>query len=411
MAKPKVLALIMAGGAGGRMEVLSQERAKPVLPYAGVYRLVDFPLSNLSNSGLSDVWVIEQYQPHSLNEHLANGRPWDLDRTYGGLRMLSPFQGNEESGWHQGNADAIYRNKRLIADYDPDLLLVLSSDHVYKLDYREVIERQLDQNADVTMVTTRVPQEGAGRFGVVETKNGQVTGFEYKPDEPRSDIVSTEVFVYNAPKLLATVDELVNEQVENGDGEAALSDFGDELLPRLVEEGRVWEFRMESYWKDVGQPESYWRSHMDLLGANPVLDLDDPSWPILSRGARRPPARLMQGSCVEDSLISQGCTILGRVERSVLSPGVVVEAGAVVRDSIILHDAVIENGATVQHSILDMGVRAGTKSRIGQEPETLEDVSGSDLTLVGARAVIAADTQVPGGERVEPGATVGAEGN
>lgn len=363
--RPKTLALILAGGEGGRLGVLTEERAKPAVPFAGVYRLIDFPLSNCLHSGISDVWVIEQYEPHSLNEHLANGRPWDLDRTYGGLQVLPPQQTRsrkDEGGFAQGNADAIYRHKTLIRELDPDLLLVLSADHVYKLDYREVIDRHLENEAAVTLVTTRVPPgEDASRFGVVEVDgDGRVTGFEYKPESPKSGLVTTEVFVYDASELLDTLDKLA------GEDEPDLKDFGHELIPQLVSEGKAREYRLEDYWRDAGTVESYWRAHMDLLEPEPGLVLDDPAWPLRTYGQQRLPARIEGSARIGASLISPGCRIAGRVERSVLGPGAVVEEGAEVRDSVLLEKVVVRAGARIQRAILDAEVEVGEGARVGE---------------------------------------------
>ncbi|HEV2854544.1 MAG TPA: glucose-1-phosphate adenylyltransferase family protein [Thermoanaerobaculia bacterium] len=378
MPRAKTLALILAGGEGGRLEVLTDRRAKPAVPFAGVYRLIDFPLSNCLHSGISDVWVIEQYEPHSLNEHLANGRPWDLDRTYGGLQVLPPQQTRSrggEGGFAQGNADAIYRHKTLIRELDPDILLVLSADHVYKLDYREVIDRHREHGAAVTLVTTRLPPgEDAGRFGVVEAgDDGRVTGFEYKPKSPKSDRVTTEVFVYDAPALLNTLEELAAEGGE--DGEPRLKDFGHELIPRLVREGKAREHRFEDYWRDVGTVESYWRAHMDLLEPEPGLVLDDPAWPLRTYGSQRLPARIEGSARIDGSLISPGCRVAGRVERSVLGPGAVVEEGAQVRDSVLLEKVVVRAGAKVERAILDAEVEVGKGKRVGK--------TEGDLTLIG----------------------------
>ena len=394
MAREKVLALILAGGEGGRLEVLTRRRAKPATPFAGIYRLIDFPLSNCLHSGLSDVWVVEQYELHSLNEHLSNGRPWDLDRTYGGLLVLPPNQrkhGGEEGGFAQGNADAIHRQRSLIREFDPDVLLVLSADHVYKLDYRDLLDRHRERRADLTLVSTRVPREEAGRFGVVEVDGeGRVTGFQYKPEEPKSDLVTTEIFAYDARKLLDTLDQLAEE----GGEEEPLKDFGHKLLPRLVEEGRVHELRHEGYWKDVGTVDSYWQAHQDLLAPEPPLEIDDPDWPILTTGVQLLPARVEEGARIADSLIAPGCRIAGRVERSVLAPGVVVEAGAEVRGSILLHDAVVRSGAKVDRAILDAEVEVGEGAAVG--------AAEGGLAMVGMRVKIPARKRIEPGARVEP---------
>jgi glucose-1-phosphate adenylyltransferase len=406
MPREKILALILAGGEGGRLEVLTRQRAKPAMPFGGVYRLIDFALSNCLHSGLSDVWVVEQYELHSLNEHLSNGRPWDLDRTYGGLQVLPPNQskhGKEKGGFAEGNADAIYRQRSLIREFDPDVLLVLSADHLYKLDYGRLLDRHRELRADLTLVSTRVPREEASRFGVVEVDGeGRVTGFEYKPGKPKGDLVTTEVFAYDARKLLDTLERLAKdggEGKEGKDGEAPLKDFGDRLLPRLVEEGRVFDFRHEGYWKDVGTVDSYWQAHMDLLEPEPALAPDAADWPILTTGAQRLPARIEAEARIAGSLIAPGCRVAGRVERSVLSPGVVVERGAEVRDSILLHDAVVRAGARVERAILDAGVEVGEGVRIGE--------AGRDLALVGQRIRIPARDRVPPGARVEPEAKPG----
>lgn len=421
----RTLALILAGGKGGRLEVLTEKRAKPAMPYAGVYRLIDFALSNCMHSGLSDVWVIEQYQPHTLNEHLANGRPWDLDRTYGGLQVLPPYETPEDAagGFAQGNADAIYRHRQFISEFAPDILLVLSADHIYKLDFREVIEQHVARAADVTMVTTRVAREEASRFGIVEVnRRGRVTNFAYKPEQPPSDVATTEVFVYHAPKLLQTLDELATAKrkraphKDSGNqeaGETSLQDFGHELLPQLVRDGRAFEFRLEGYWRDVGTVESYWKSHMDLLSHTHKLGLDDPAWPILTFGSQRLPARIHESARITNSLISPGCTIHGQVIRSVLAPGVVVERGATVRDSVLLHETVVRAGAKVECAILDDSVMVGERAVVGAPPGKRGThagrplkVSDTDLTMVGWRARIQAGAQVARGARVKPVARV-----
>ncbi len=400
MAREKVLALILAGGSGGRLEVLTRRRAKPVMPFAGVYRLIDIPLSHCVHSGLSDVWVVEQYELHSLNEHLSNGRPWDLDRTYGGLQVLPPNEskrGDEKGGFAEGNADALYRQSSLIREFDPDVLLVLSSDHIYKLDYGLLLDRHRELKADLTLVSTRVPREQASRFGVVEVDGeGRVTGFEYKPESPRSDLVTTEIFAYDARKLLDTLDRLVEEGGGEGEEEdgSSLEDFGDKLLPRLVGEGRVFDFRLEGYWKDVGTLDSYWQTHIDLLAPEPPLVLDDPAWPILTTGRQRLPARIETEARIAGSLIAPGCRIAGRVERSVLAPGVVVEAGAEVRDSILLHETVVRASATIDRAILDIHVEVGPGAKVGE--------AGGDLAVVGQRIKIPAQGRVAAGARVEP---------
>lgn len=359
MNKQKVLALILAGGKGGRLGLLTENKAKPVMPFGGFYRLIDFALSNCLHSGISDVWVIEQYELHSLNEHLANGRPWDLDRTYGGLQILPPFQSESpEDGFAEGNADAIVRHLEFIEDFNPDLLIVLSADHVYKLDFRDVIETHLEKKASVTMVTARLPKnESASRFGVVETdKNERITNFEYKPEEPKNDLITTEVFVYDAKILIETLKELTAKK-------KSVKDYGHELLPHLVKNGRAFEHRHTGYWRDVGTIESFWRAHMELLDEKTKFVFDDDEWQILTLAEQRVPAFIYSSADIKNSLISLGCKIKGSVEHSVLSANVLIETGAIVRDSVVLPNAVIETGVKLEKTIVDAGVKV-TKEKI-----------------------------------------------
>jgi len=381
MFKEKVLALILAGGKGGRLGLLTDNKAKPVMPFGGTYRLIDFALSNCVNSRISDVWVIEQYELHSLNEHLANGRPWDLDRTYGGLQVLPPFENDsDKDGFAEGNADAIYRHIDFISEFNPDILLVLSADHVYKMDFRDAIETHLQKKSSVTMVTTRLPKgESASRFGVVETgKNGRIKKFDYKPDKPENDLVVTEMFVYDARLLIKTLKHL-NEKKEK------IKDYGHELLPHLVEQGNAFEHRLMGYWNDVGTIESYWRTQMDLLDEKENLFFDDDDWRILTLAAQRVPAFIYSSAAVKNSLISDGCRISGTVSRSVLSAGVTVEKGAEISDSIVLPNAVIEKGVKVKRIIVDSEVRL-TAKRAAQ----IEEARGKNtnaIIVVGNRKV------------------------
>lgn len=386
----KVLVLILAGGKGQRLGVLTQERAKPALTFGGTYRLIDFALSNCMHSGLSDVWVLEEYQLHSLNDHLTNGRPWDLDRTHGGLEVLPPspdtLTGTLEDA---GNADALHAHAHLIRAFGADVVVVLSADHVYTLDYAEVIREHARTGAEVTMVTTDLPAgEDASRFGnVTLTRGGRVKRFEYKPERPRGEQITTEVFVYSAPALLRTLDDL-RADTPAGKG---LGDFGHGLIPAFVKAKTARAYPLGGYWLDVGLPGAYFRAHQDLLAGRSV-PLDAPDWPVLSSSIPRMPARLEAGARVEDSLISYGCRVAGRVTRSVLSPGVIVEAGAVVEDAVILRDTVIRAGAHVRRAIVD------------EEAVIAAPVDGRDgVAVIGARAHISApvrdDTQVEPGRR------------
>ncbi len=400
--QPKPLTLILAGGPGTRLDVLTQQRAKPAMPFAGVYRLIDFPLSNCLHSGLSDVWVVEQYEPLSLSDHLANGRPWDLDRTYGGLITLHPFLSREGGDFHRGTADAVHSNSGFIREFDPDVVLVMSSDHIYKLDYRDVIDRHLETSADVTMVTTRVQRSDAARFGVVETDgSGRIVSYVRKPEEPTSDLVTIEVFLFRTSALLSTLGDLARKLDEEQVEEAALEDLGDELLPRLVDSGVAVEFRLPGYWRDVGTISSYWVGHQDLLFNEQALSLNDPSWPIRTLGQTRPPARIHDSAKVRDSLVAPGCSVRGTVERSVLGPGVVVEEGGVVLDSVLLGSVTVESGAMVETAIVDVEARIGQRARVGTSHDRDRVPSDDEIAIVGMRATVDPDTTLAAGARIE----------
>jgi glucose-1-phosphate adenylyltransferase len=394
MAPRRTLVVILAGGAGGRLELLTKSRAKPAVPFGGMYRLIDFPLTNCLHSGLADVWVIEQFNPVSLTDHLANGRPWDLDRTTGGLLVLHPRLGEGAEGWHQGTADALWRNADLIREFGAQTLIVVSADAVYRLDYSALVERHVRSGATVTMVTTRVPRSDADRYGVVEVDDdGHITGYAYKPDEPATDLVTNEVFAFDPDVLLDTLEELAGDDGKD----AQLEDLGHGVLPRLVEAGGAMECRFDDYWRDVGLVDSYWEAHMDLVSPDPPFRLDHSGWPILTSGERRGPTGIRAGAEIADAVLSAGVTIGGRVERSVLSPGVVVEPGAVVRDSVLLHDVVVESGAVVERAVIDSGVRVSRGARVGgPRPAEADDLA---IALVGQDEVVPGDASLPPGAR------------
>lgn len=391
MALTRILVVVLAGGAGGRLELLTGSRAKPAVPYGGIYRLIDFPLSNCQRAGIADVWVLQQYNPASLSDHLANGRPWDLDRTTGGLLVLHPHQGDERSGWHQGTADALWRNAPMIREFAPEALVVVSADAIYKLDYRDVVTGHLDSDADVTMVTTRVDKANAGRYGVVRVADdGAITDYAYKPDEPASDLVTNEVFVFTPDRLLDLLEELADEV----DQDTGLEDLGDHVLPKLLQAGGAREHRFDGYWRDVGTVPAYWESHMDLLEDEPPIDLDEPGWRIQTQGGRSAAAGIDKGAQVDNCLLSPGCHIAGTVTRSVISPDVRIEAGASVRDSVLLHGVIVRSGAVVERSIIDQGVEIGVDVRVGGDGE---------IALVGGEAHLPKGTVIPpGGRYPEP---------
>jgi glucose-1-phosphate adenylyltransferase len=388
MSLPRILVLVLAGGAGSRLELLTERRAKAAVPFGGVYRLIDLPLSNCQHSQLADVWVTTQFHPASLSKHLANGRPWDLDRTSGGLMTLAPYRGDEREGWHEGTADSVWRNTDLVREYGADALVVLSADAVYRLDYRAVVDAHLGSGAEVTMVTTEVDPEDAGRYGVVSVGGGdRVTGYAYKPDDPAGSTVANEVFVMTPGAVLDRLESLAQDVAEEG-----LEDLGTHLLPAVARDGAACAYPLGGYWRDVGTLDAYWQAHADFLADRPPFDLDDPAWPVHSRGGRHAAARIEAGARVERSLVSGGARVAGTVTGSVLSPGVVVEAGATVTDAVLLPGALVRAGATVTRAVLDDGVVVGEGATVGAE--------GGELALVGGRATVDADGCVPAGGRL-----------
>src|SRR5215216_994750 len=331
----KVVTVIMAGGQGERLSVLSAKRAKPAVPFAGKYRIIDFTLSNCVNSGIYNVAVLTQYRPHSLNDHIGVGRPWDLDRTRGGVRILQPFLGRKDSDWYRGTADAVRQNLAFLADWKPDMVLVLSGDHIYKMDYTRMIAFHEDHRADSTVAVMQVPMEEASRFGtMVVGHDNQVVRFEEKPESPSSNLISMGIYVFEYEALLLRLEEDARDL-------NSAHDFGRNVVPRMVENDRVYAYPFKAYWRDVGTIESYWDANMGLLREPPDFDLYDKEWVIHTRSEERPPAKITEQATVQRSLISHGCCVVGTVEHSVLSPGVYVAEGAVVRDSIIMMDSII----------------------------------------------------------------------
>jgi glucose-1-phosphate adenylyltransferase len=376
MAVRNVAAIILAGGQGERLSVLSAQRAKPAVPFAGKYRIIDFTLSNCVNSGIYRVAVLTQYRPHSLNDHIGIGRPWDLDRMRGGVRMLQPYLGRKGSDWYKGTADAVYQNLSAMADWRADTMLILSGDHVYKQDYNSMLAFHEEHKADVTVAVLQVPMEEAHRFGtLVAAPDGRVVGFDEKPAQPKSNLISMGIYVFDR-------DVLVRRLEEDARIAGSKRDFGRDIVPRMVEMDRVFAYPFRGYWRDVGTIQSYWESNMGLLNEPPDFDLYDTDWVIHTRSEERPPARVTDRGKILCSLISHGSIINGTVEHSVLSPGVFVAEGAVVRDSILFPDCIV--GADVR-----LGEGEDTRPNRTQ-PRNLQ----SGITVVGKGA------RIPSGLRI-----------
>ena len=414
---PRVLALLQAGGAGSRMDVLTRETPKPALPYAGGFRLIDVPLSNLRNSGISDVWVSVQYLGQTLSDAMANGKPWDLDRHHGGFRVIMPQQAGPpaERGFVSGNAEELLSNRDAIRRYGADAVVVLSADHVYRLDYAEVVADHLARGAECTVVTTEVSQDDARHHAVMIIDDDRsVRRVDYKPEDPAATTVATEVFVYDPAALVDVLEQLHREMSVAGGSDSdnepedgsALGDFGEHLLPAMIERGRTYGYPMQGYWRDLGRPETYLSAHRELLAGE--AELFAPDWPITTTVEKRAPARLHRGCAVVDSMIADGCEILGSVENSVLGPGVVVEAGAVVRDSVVFADVTVRSAATVDWAILDRGTEIGTGAKVGDgNPEGT--LAPELLALLGADCRVAPGALVPRGSRLEPGTVADAQ--
>ncbi|HYM81892.1 MAG TPA: sugar phosphate nucleotidyltransferase [Candidatus Limnocylindria bacterium] len=395
-------AFVLAGGVGSRLCLLSERRAKPAVPFGGKYRIIDFSLSNCVNSGIYDVGVLTQYRPISLHQHIGIGRPWDLDRTRGGIQLLQPSLGSIESEWYQGTADAIYRNLIHLRRRRTDHVMVLSGDHVYKMDYGVMYAFHEANRAAVTVAVTEVPEEAVSSFGILETdRAGRVVGFQEKPRSARSRLASMGVYLFDRPALLRWL-------VEDAAIPDSHHDFGKDLLPRLVARGEaVYGYRFPNYWQDVGTVDSYYQSNLDFLSDRPPLDLNDPSWVIHTQSADRPPVRIDAGGRAERSLIANGCRIMGHVVRSVLSPGVTVARGAVVRESIVMNDTTIERGTHVDRAIIDKQVVVGEGARLGhgsvQTPNrACPEHLSSGLVVVGKGA------RLPAGITVGRNARIGA---
>jgi glucose-1-phosphate adenylyltransferase len=381
----RILAMILAGGEGRRLSILSQKRAKPAVPFAGKYRIIDFTLSNCANSGVYTVGIPTQYRPRSLIDHIRTGAPWDMDRMSGGVWLLQPYLGRSDSDWYAGSADAVQQNFDFINHHRPEMVLVLGSDHVYKMDYERLISFHIENQADLTVATLKVSLEEASRFGILETDESyHVINFEEKPPEPKSQLASMGIYIFNTPIL----SEVLKADAANPQSK---HDFGKDIIPKMIHQNRVFAYPFSGYWVDVGTIQAYWEAHMDLLADHPPLDLNDRSWIIHTHSEERPPVNIRTGATVLHSLITDGCTIEGTVEYSVLSPGVRVERGAVVRYSIIMTDTVIRAGAMVDRSIVDKSVEVGEGAQVGTgadyTPNRVADLS-SGLTLIGKSAIV-----------------------
>ena len=359
--KTECVAMLLAGGQGSRLHALTEKTAKPAVAFGGKYRIIDFPMSNCVNSGIYTVGVLTQYQPLVLNEYIGKGGPWDLDRVSSGVTVLPPYQAKNGADWYKGTANAIYQNLDFINRYDPDYVLVLSGDHIYKMDYSLMLKAHKAAGADATIAVLEVPIEEASRFGIMNTdENLRIVEFEEKPAHPKSNKASMGIYIFSKDIL----EKYLTEDEKNPNSS---NDFGKDVIPAMLRDGlKLFAYPFKGYWKDVGTIDSLWEANMDLLGSAPVFSLRDRDFKIYSRNEARPPHRMGESARVINSLVTEGCDIEGVVQNSVLSSGVKVEKGALIKDSVIMSDVVIGEGSTVNYSIVDSNVKIGKECVIGK---------------------------------------------
>ncbi len=380
--------MLLAGGQGSRLYALTNNIAKPAVAFGAKYRIIDFPLSNCINSGIDTVGVLTQYEPLELNEYIGNGQPWDLDRAFGGVHILSPYQAKKKSSWYEGTANAIYQNMYFMKKYDPDYILILSGDHIYKMNYAEMLRAHKATGADCTIAAIEVPMKEASRFGILNTNpDGSIYQFEEKPKQPKSNLASMGIYIFTAKKLFRYL------EADDANPDSS-KDFGKDVLPAMLNAGeKMFSYRFKGYWKDVGTISSLWESNMDLLGRDPVFDVGSPDWKIHSRNPLAPPEYIGPTGVVENSMVALGCEIEGTVENSVLASNVVVEAGATVRDAVIMAGSVVKAGATVEYSILDENVVVEENAVVGESKE-----KNAGIAVLGRSIRIAANAKVAGGQ-------------
>ncbi len=379
--------MLLAGGQGSRLYALTNNIAKPAVAFGAKYRIIDFPLSNCINSGIDTVGVLTQYEPLELNEYIGNGQPWDLDRAFGGVHILSPYQAKTKQSWFEGTANAIYQNMHFMKKYSPDYILILSGDHIYKMDYAKMLRAHKKTGADCTIAAIEVPLSEASRFGILNTNpDGSIYEFEEKPKVPKSNLASMGIYIFTAEKLY--------KYLEADDANANSSkDFGKDVLPAMLNAGeKMFSYRFEGYWKDVGTISSLWESNMDLLGREPGFDVGDPAWKIHSRNPLAPPEYIGPTAAIGNSMIALGCEIEGSVEHSVLASNVIVEEGATVRDAVLMAGTVVKRGAVVEYCVVDEKVVIGEGAHVG-EPKA----SGAGIAVLGRNITVAAGAKVRGG--------------
>ena len=377
--KKEVVAMLLAGGQGSRLGVLTRKIAKPAVPFGGKYRIIDFPLSNCVNSGIEAVGILTQYQPLVLNEYIGNGQPWDLDGMHSGVNCLSPYQAVDGADWYSGTANAIFQNINYIDRYDPEYVVVLSGDHIYKMDFNKMLEYHKEKNAACTIAVIDVPLEEASRFGILNThEDGEIYEFDEKPEKPKSTHASMGIYIFSYKELRKYL-------IEDDENKNSSHDFGKDVLPAMLNAGeRMFAYPFEGYWKDVGTIDSLWEANMDLLDPNVTLDLKD----IYSRNPMMPPHFVSNDAVIQNSLVADGCNVYGNLEFSILFSGVTIGKGATINSSIIMPGAVIEEGATVQFAIIAENTVVRKNAVVGAKPEDCANRDEWGIAVVGENSII-----------------------
>lgn len=390
--KKEMIAMLLAGGQGSRLGVLTSSLAKPAVPFGGKWRIIDFPLSNCVNSGVDTIGVLTQYQPLELNSYIGNGQPWDLDRLNGGAFILPPYIRGKEGEWYKGTANAIYQNMNFIEMFNPEYVLILSGDHIYKMNYNMMLDYHKEKNADCTIAVLRVPMEEASRFGVLNTQDDlKIYEFEEKPPQPKSNLASMGIYIF-------TWDKLKEYLIKDEENAESSNDFGKDVIPSMLNDGKnMYAYEFKGYWKDVGTVESLWEANMDILNPQVSLNLNDPPWKIYSRNGNLPPQFVGEGAVLKNCSVTEGCEIRGTVENSIIFPGVTVETGAVISNSVIMPDCVIGEGAVVEYSIVASNVTIGRDAQIGYNKKVLKANEHQEISVVGQDLTVGDGAIVPAG--------------
>ena len=397
LASKQCVAMLLAGGQGTRLGVLTQRVAKPAVPFGGKYRIIDFTLSNTINSDIDTIGVLTQYQPFELNQYIGNGQPWDLDRLEGGAFVLPPYQKAKSGEWYKGTANAIYQNIDFIDRYNAEYVLILSGDHIYKMDYSKMLAHHIEKNADCTIAVLDVPIEEASRFGIMNAdKDGAIFEFEEKPKNPKSTKASMGIYIFTWAKLKKYL--IMDEEDKNSH-----NDFGKNIIPTMLNDGeRMFTYDFSGYWKDVGTISSLWEANMDVLNADSGLNLSDSRWKIYARNMAEPPHYIGSDAVISNSIISEGCEIDGEIVNSVIFQGAHVEKGAVIRDSIVMPGTIVRSGAEIRHAIIGWNAEIKENAKIGEYQE--KAIKGEwQIAVVAPDAVMPAGSIVKAGEMVEGG--------